>query len=471
MLAATTFGLVLVRAIFTVDPYWDTLQYHWAYAARAAGICDLDCFSMPSGTEARYDGFPLLLHYLQGSLWRLTGTPGTGDLVNIAMIAMLCLYLRHRFAVPLAWSWLAFLAIPEVQIQMTSSYIDVPLNAAATIALLVVLRMLIEPQAKQRVDVIIALLALGLAAGSKFQMVPIALAAWGVIVILATRNPASLGFRRRWTVFVCLGVAGALVLLPHLVQNAIAFHNPFYPIAFNIGPIHFPGPEPEMQNTSISDAWIAWPGPIRWLASVLELDAFRGRPLPWTLGQGDVLQSSPSFRMGGYFCAYVLGAIGVVVWCVRSTRLARLPAALLVAISVLCACLPFSHDLRYYLFWMLTLVSVMLLLVHYAGFATPAQATQRGVAHGLIAIVLATVVLMTGAAYVEPDGVTLDDLVGPTDATIDDLPEGATLCILNSDRRSILYALMFHPPRHYRTRLLWTDEQDPECTVRLDLNH
>jgi hypothetical protein len=97
--------------------------------------------------------------------------------------------------------------------------------------------------------------------------------------------------------------------------------------------------------------------PLRWLASVTEFDAFRGRALPWTIGQGDVAQSSPSFRMGGYFVPYVLGAIVLIGWSVRSTVTARWVAAMILVLSLMCAWLPGSHELRYYLFWMLTLVS------------------------------------------------------------------------------------------------------------------
>lgn len=468
--AAATFALVLLRAIVTIDPYWDSLAYHWAYSARAAGICGRNCFMMVGTIEDRYDGFPLLLHFVQGLIWRLTGTPAMADLVNIAMIAALCAYLKHRFAVPLTWSWLALLAIPAVQIHLTSSYIDLPVNAAIAIALLVLLRMLVERGANHRSDVVIALLALGVAANSKFQMVPIAVAAWVLIVVIATCTPAQIRVRQWWVALVWLVAGGALVLLPKLAINAITYHNPFYPVAVVIGSFHFPGPEPMMQTISIANDWLTTPGPIRWLISVFEFDAFRGRPLPWTLGQGDVAQSSPSFRMGGYFCAYVLGAIALVGWCSRLSRAARWPALLLIVISVICACLPYSHDLRYYMFWMLMLVATMLILVYDPLFATPAQATQRGVAQGLIAVTLATVVLMTGAAYVLPVGPTVADLVEPTDATVARIPDGATLCILKNDRRSILYASLFHPPRRYRTQMLVADEPNPACTVRLDLD-
>ena len=470
MLALVSFALIVVRATRTVDPYWDTLAYHWPYAARAAGLCDLDCYAMTVGMEGRYDGFPLLLHAAQGWLWRLTGTPGLGDLINIALLLALGAYLRYRFEVPLAWSWLAFLAIPEVQIQLSSSYIDVPVNAAATLALMVLLRLVIAPEADHRPDVVIALAALGIAAGSKYQMVPIALATWLAIALLATWKPSTIGFRRRVATLPVLAAAGILVLLPKLALNAIAFGNPFYPIDVALGPIHLAGPESMLATNSVSTAWADAPRPLRWLASVFEYDAFRGRFLPWTIGQGDVPQSSPSFRMGGYFVAYVLGAIALLGWGARSTVAARWAAVLMVALSLLCAWLPGSHELRYYLFWMLALVSCVLALAHSPRFVNPAQPMQRGAAHALIVVALLSVVTMTGAVYLRPGGKSLAELTQPTDGAVAQVPQGATLCVISNDpRKAFPYSSVFHPSRSYRTISLLDDAgaERVDCTIRL----
>jgi hypothetical protein len=469
IVALATFAVIVIRAWVTVDPYWDTLAYHWAFAARTAGLCDRDCFLFPYTMEARYDGFPLAMHTLQGWLWRLIGTPGAADLVNVAAVGALCLYMRWRFAVPLAWCWLALLAIPEVQIELTSSFIDVPVNAAATIGILVVVRMLLEPQADHRADVAIALAALGLAAGSKFLVVPLTLLAWLAIVVLAARSPRLRTEGRREATLVLLVAAGIVVLLPKLAANTLAYGNPFYPIAFDVGTLHFAGAEPVRQTNTISTAWAETPAPFRWIVSVLEFDAFRGRPLPWLLGQGDVPQSSPSFRMGGYFVGYVLGALVILGWSVRAAGPALRLALVVAALSVLCMLLPNSHELRYYLFWMMTLVGAVLIAAHSPLFGNHDQVARRRATHALIAIALATVVSMTGGAFVRTRGTALAELIAPTNATIASLPDGATLCIRNFDRRAFLYADVFHPGRHYRTRQLLEDDPDPSCTVRLSV--
>ena len=468
LFAVSTFLLIIIRATRTVDGYWDTLAYHWPFAARIAGLCDVSCFSMSLGSENRYAGFPKLWHAIQGALWNLTGTPGLADLLNIAMVTILCLYLNRRFSVPLAWSWLALIAIPAVQIQLTTSYIDLPLNVAITLALMVVLRMLVEPLGDHRFDVVIAVLALGVAAGSKLQLVPVCLLIWAVIVALAFARPSSVRLTRRWTTLAVLGLAGALVMLPKLMLNAYEFGNPFYPIAIAFGPIVLPGPEAMLQSGSIADWWVAWPSPVRWLASILEIDAFRGRSLPWTLGQGEVLQSNRSFRMGGYFGTYVLGSLAILWWSARTTPKRAWIVAFVVAISVVCASMPLSHELRYYMFWMITLVSTMLALVHSSMFARAEQAIQGSVAHALVAIAATSVIFMTGGAYVRTGGPTLRDLLDDTQSVVASVPDGGVLCILHRHREAFLYSDLFHPPRHYKTRALWSDEP-AECTQRVDL--
>ena len=469
ILALASFALIIVRAVRTVDPVWDTLQYHWPFAGRVAGICDRSCFLLSWGMEARYDGFPLFLHAMQGMLWRLTGTPGMADLINIALVVALGAYLKWRFSVPLAWSWLAFLAIPEVQIELTTSYIDLPVNAAVTLALAALLRMLVQPNVDQRVDVAIAFASLAVAAGSKFQLVPIALLTWTAIVSLAARNPSSVRFKHRLLVVVSFGTAGALAMLPKLAMNAVTFGNPFHPIAVTFGPFHFSGQEAMTSVNAIADDWATWPNPIRWLASVLEFDAFQKRSLPWTIGQGEVPQSNPSFRMGGYFVSYVLGAITLIIWSARSTPAARWALAMMVTLSLICAWTPLSHDLRYNEYWMLALVSIALVIAHSPAFASPQQVTNRRYTHGLIAIALTSVVMMTGGAYLRTNGPTLQDLIRETDAVVATVPDGGTLCILNGNRRGFLYSSLFHPSRRYLTRTLFADES-AECTIRLDLD-
>jgi len=322
--------------------------------------------------------------------------------------------------------------------------------------------------ADHRPDVLLALVALGLAAGSKYQILPVALLAWSAIVLLATKEPSLVRAERRAVVFSILGLAGALVLLPKLATNAWYFGNPLYPIEFGLGPLHFSGTEGTRPINSISDAWKDYPRGLRWLGSVLEFDAFRGRPLPWTVGQADVPQSSPSFRMGGYFVPYVLAMLVLVGWSVRATESARSTLVIVVTLSVLCAAMPMSHELRYYMFWMITLVSCALVLAHSPIFAHSHQALQRGVTGAVVAISAASVISMTGANYLLTDErQELPALLEATNAIVSQIPDGGSLCVPNSNPRAFLYASLFHRPHRYLTRSLFADEP-AECSMRLN---
>lgn len=465
--AIVTFALVVWRAVTTVDPYWDTLAYHWIFAARVAGLCGASCFDLPPLLQALYDGFPLAVHALQGLLWRVLGKPDAGDLVNVLSLCALCAYLRWRFRVPLAWAWLAMLAIPVVQIELTSSYVDLAVNAAATLAVFVLLRMALEPARDHRPDVLIALAALALATGGKTLMLPVALLTWGAIMLLAWRQPSLLRTKRRGLALMALAIAGATALLPKYAMNAMTFANPLYPVRVETRVVELPGPFPMEQSNAVSTKWAAFPQPVRWIASVAEFDAFEGRPLPWIISQGDVPQTSVSYRMGGYFVAYVLGALALLAWNTTRRRGGALPLATMGVLSLLCAFLPSSHELRYYLFWMTTLVGLVLVMAYGPAFASSTQAARRPVAHALILISLASVVMMTGASYFRTDAQTLDQIVAPRRATVATVPDGGTLCIRDGSRWGFLYAEIFHPGRHYRTRLLAGDEPDPTCTVRV----
>ncbi len=75
---------------------------------------------------------------------------------------------------------------------------------------------------------------------------------------------------------------------------------------------------------------------------------------------------------------------------------------------------------------------------------------------------------MTGAAYVKTKGTHLAALTAATDRIVAQVPDGATLCIVNQPREAILYSSVFHANRHYRTKVLTGEQPDPACTLRLD---
>ena len=323
--------------------------------------------------------------------------------------------------------------------------------------------------ASPTLDIVIAWAALGLAAGAKLLLIPLAALVWAAIVITVAHARWRRDGRVPWAYACGLAVLGAVTILPQLAYNAWHFHNPFYPVAMRVAGVKLPGIESlkEIQQAiSVSSKWIEFPSWFRWVASVLEFDAFRGRGTLWTVDQADLLRSNPSFRMGGYFCVYVLGLIAILVSRTRE-RGTRPMAAIFVAATLACALLPNSHELRYYQFWMLTLASIVLVLAFAPMTATPAQAATRNSARALILLALAGVVLMTGARYLQTSGTRIAQLVSPTDAVVDALPADATLCFAHEHRHAILYTRIFHPGSSIHVRSI-DGASAPGCDQLID---
>jgi hypothetical protein len=249
------------------------------------------------------------------------------------------------------------------------------------------------------------------------------------------------------------------------LHNLICFGNPIYPVELHAFGLSLQGPESAMipGDDSLAPAWLSVPSPLRWLASVLEVGGYADRPLPWTYDQGFcvtelvldcVWGTSPSFRMGGYFVAYVLfllAFIGVQM-CLPGVRERRLVLATIGFVTILAAVLPHSHELRYYLFWIIVLVALNLICVFSPRFAPADNRVARQVlAIGMLAA-LASVVLLTRAQYLAPTGPTIQSLLRDmrVNSQIDQIVDGDTICV-DSDWQpsSFLFAPVFHPGRVY----------------------
>jgi hypothetical protein len=254
--------------------------------------------------------------------------------------------------------------------------------------------------------------------------------------------------------FVYFGIAGTVVSA-WAITNFITYGNPFYPLDFHMFGIAFNGPYTDFIDSEdrISQAWVSVPSTLRWLASVLEIQAYGYRSQPWSVDQGDVDFARSSFRMGGYFVWYVLFLVGFLVWRLGATpRCSRLlVATTFIMTTLLVISLPAAHVLRYYAFWMIVLVSLCLISVFDARFGCSLPAARNLLECGII-LALTSVVLITGAQYVTPSGIDTKGLIRQLGierkiATIDD---GATVCVDPGWQPfTFLFASIFHPGRSY----------------------
>ena len=304
-LKCIAFGLIIsifVSAVHDVSRAWDVWFYHMPFAARLAGIVPPSLFAFDPGNESRFQGFPLLAELLQGFLWRLTGRPQAANLVAFSSVPVFGLFLRYRFGVPLYLSILGLLAVPLVQLHMTSCYADLPGNTAAAALILLALESYTRSEPPTARTLTLAVLAAAVAANTKALLHPVVFIA---LTLLALRAAV---LHRKVGVFAThhahrLAALGAIAIVFSVIfatplKNLVMHANPYYPLDFTVLGHHFPGLEQPYQSSPV---WLASaPRPVRFVASVLEIYAV---PLAdrhrWTIDQWTV-PTAPGYRMGGF---------------------------------------------------------------------------------------------------------------------------------------------------------------------------
>ncbi len=443
-----------VAAWSDVSQAYDVWYYHVPFAARLVGIVDASSYAFSADNEARFAGFPLLGELLQGVMWRATGHVAATNLVSLAALFAFPVFLRRMFGTPLHLALLALLAIPLVHIHATSSYVDLPANVCLAMLLLAVYRALVatsppSPRYLAGCGVLAAA-----AANTKFQLVPIVTVASAVLLVrslpaLPRLRSISVSTRSAtWQRLAVIALALPIVFATPL-ENVVVHGNPVWPVELRVLGRSLPHVDEAYES---SPAHLeGTPRPLRFVRSVLELD---NRPIAtqrrWSLDQWTP-PDEPGYRMGGYFGAYVVInvlALAGAAWR-RRTRETRMAVALFAGVTVAAAFVPQSHELRYYMHWMLLLVSLNLVL----------WASEARWAIGLAAAsAFAVVTWSTDAAFLYASGSTFEELVERRvdRSVIEAAAAGERLCI---DRQpfTFLYAPAFHTKKDYVVQEATTD--------------
>ncbi len=437
-------------ALHDVCRDWDAWYYHLPFAAKVSGLVGSDSFVFGPRTQAVYDGFPLFGELIEGLLWRMTGRIQAVNLPALACVPLLALFLRRRFGVSFCAACLSLFAVPLVLIHATSCYVDLLGNTATTALLLVLLEAYAKPAPPSRATLVLAVLSAAVAANVKLLLAPVVLVALmvlGLRIWPTLRTAVGRSWRRG------LGAA-ALVTLSLLVvfaiplKNSARFSNPFYPEQLTLLGVTLPGYEPPYHA---APRWLQHvPQPARFAASVLELGL---SPLAshrrWSIDQWTP-PDAPGYRLGGFFGVYalfqLLALCGLAL--LGRARPARAVALGFVLVTALTSVLPQSHELRYYLFWMMTLVCVNLWLAR-------RHSAMAERALGLIgALALGAVLWSTGGVYAYPAGIglpgLLTQLVDP--AVLSRIKPGEKVCA-HRQPGAFAWAALFHPPRHYQLKL------------------
>ena len=440
----------LAATLHDASQAWDSWYYHLPFAARLVGLIPAESFRFHPANEARFAGFALFGELLQGLLWRLTGRAESANLVSFVSVPLVGLFLRRRFQVPFPLTVLALLAVPLVQTHAPSCYVDLPGNAAASILVLLVVEAYASNTPVPAKDVALSLLLGAAAANIKPLLEPLVglcLAALLARLLRPSDWPAYADRRRaRWLATLMVAASPLVLFTP--LKNAFFHKNPFYPIGVHALGFDLPGPEAPYAS---SPPWLEHASrPLRFLCSLLEIGI---RPLTdprrWTVDQW-MPDDSTGNRLGGFFGAYVVVLVcALVVRVIRDrSRFTRVAAVVFALLTLLTACLPQSHELRYYLSWMLVLVTLNLILAARAPLPPNVVGLRAlGTASALAFLVVA---LSTRAAYVTPGGDSVATLVQAkvNAAAIAGVQDGETVCV-RREPFNLLWADRFHPGQRY----------------------
>jgi hypothetical protein len=416
-----------VAAWHDVSKAWDTWAYHLPFAARMLGIVGSDAYVFSQDNAQRFEGFPLFAELLQGLFWKITGRPECATFVALFSLFALVAYLKRAFGIAPHVAFIALLAIPLVQIHATQCYVDLPANIGLTVLLLLVYRAWVDPE-PPRLRLLVGAAACAIAtANSKFQLVPLVLVASAALLLRAYKE------KRNLLVFA---LALPLVFATPL-KNLVLYGNPVWPVEFGLG---LPYAETRYDSAPY---WLEHaPRPARFLLSIVEWNVDGWSVDQWTPPE------HPAKRMGGFFGAYVIAGIvglGIALY-EKRTRETKVAAAMFGGTTLVVSFLPQSHELRYYLVWMLLLVSLNLVVWF----------RDRPVPVTLVAVAaFAFVVWKTNAKWLYMSGDSFDHLVASRVDTkvIDSARDGERLCVAD-DPWTFLYAAPFHREKGKRFTVL-----------------
>ena len=362
--AATVLAIaVLLKAIIDIDNSYDPGWYHLPFAGRIWGILPPEMFiGDEEWFEPRFEGFPLLAHFLQGFFWKITGRIQSANLVSFLAIFGYFFFLKSYFKVPFYLAVAALFSIPLVLFHASSSFVDLLGNIGVSILIMTIYRLYINKELPQPTALLIAVLGATMAANTKTLLQPlvfVALIFAGLRIIWCDRHKSAIVLSK----IIPLSLLATIIIFATPIKNTVVYGNPLYPIRVEIAGVvlnHKRTPKiPEQGNRQIN-----------WISSMLDINT----PDIWSTDQWS--PNADRSRRGGFFGAYVIFNLLMLLLFLlreliqnkslprhlRSTE-ARWALLVVIAMSLIPLNFPASHELRYFMYWMITLVSLNLYLL------------------------------------------------------------------------------------------------------------
>jgi hypothetical protein len=439
---------VFLKSLIDVDVMWDTWAYHLPFAGRIWRIIPPENYIFGINHEHRYDGFPLLGEAFQGFFWWITGRVQTANVVCFLSVIIYVYFLKVYFKITLYASAIALLAIPLVLTHATTCYVDLPGNIGIATLIMMTYVLYQQKTLYTKRDLLVIFVAAFSASNIKPQLEPLVFLVLGFIVlrIVWLRFKIHSTSHQKWLFkAIPIGLIASLLIFATPIKNIALYGNPFYPVKIEIAgkvlnyalPLYSDAPD-YLKNT---------PKAQRWLYSILEINSPE-----WTVDQ---YSNDPAKnRMGGFFGAYVifhlllLGCLAIIHRC-RKTTVAVVVALIM---SLVAANYPQSHELRYFIYWMIALVSLNLALV--ADYEQlPKKNKIINLSNlGLVSVfALAIVATKTQFTYIKPNFYSLDKFIleHVDYGIISAIQPEARICLVKKSPYSFAYSSWFHSYLNY----------------------
>jgi hypothetical protein len=371
LLAVLALAVLALRAMLRLELRWDTFYYHIPLAAKRAGI--RIPFEMSAKIRGFYEGFPPLPEFIQGILWRVTGSINATGVVNYLAFALFLYFCHRKLDARFSTVAIVSLTAPLVLIHATTSYIDLFGNAFLAIGASSLVAMYLFDRFDDRSLLIWGLAGLACAAWSKFQLLPV-VAVFLICLLLVY------GVRRaqpKYRGLFPLVVMATLIASVPYVKNMIFYHNPFWPVRVPLVGQYFPYSleSRELAQRERPPQLGGLSGFQLFFHSLLEI----GHPTHyshrerWIIDQGS---DWTTFRMGGFWNVAVITANAAIsllalLW---HRRKGLILLGSMGAMLCFVAVLPLSNALRYYLFLPLTWAATIAMLLPQVRRSHPAVA-------------------------------------------------------------------------------------------------
>ena len=456
---------ILLKAIFDLDNNYDPGWYHLPFAARLGGILPREMFvGDEKWFEPRFDGFPLLAHSLQGVFWRLTGRIQSTNLVSFFSIVGYFFFLKSYFKVPLYLSAIALFSIPLVLTHATTSFVDLFGNVGVSILVMMTYSFYKNKQLPSARELVIAFIGSAIAANTKTQLQPLVF----VVLTVAGMRLAWLYLKQKpaikLTQIIPVALLASIIIFASPIKNTLLYQNPLYPIKIQIGGV--------VLNHKLSpEAYESGNRQLNWIRSVLEINT----PLLWTPDQWS--NEPERSRKGGFWGAYVVFNLLLLIgFAIREAvtnkssknntgNEAKMALITAIAMSIVPLNFPQSHELRYFMYWMICLVSLNLYLISVPKNRQLIGRWLQPKYFGLVYAIFLTIILTeVGRLYAVPSFVTLDKYLalGVKSEFINQIQPNEKVCLIskhigeNTQTATVaalkyvfLYSSYFHPELDY----------------------